>query len=67
MTLDASEFIRRFLLHVLPDSFMRSRHYDLLGNRHRRVKITQCRELLLRLSSQPIQSRTRIIATSKPL
>jgi hypothetical protein len=46
MTLDASEFIRRFLLHVLPDAFMRIRHYGFLGNRHRRVKIARCRELL---------------------
>ena len=35
MTLDADEFIRRFLLHVLPDRFQRIRYYGLLGNRHR--------------------------------
>ena len=35
MTLDADEFIRRFLLHVLPDGFQRIRHYGLLGNRAR--------------------------------
>ena len=46
MTLDADEFIRRFLLHVLPDGFMRIRHYGFLGNRHRRIKIARCRELL---------------------
>jgi hypothetical protein len=46
MTLDANEFIRRFLLHVLPDGFMRIRHYGFLGNRHRRIKIARCRELL---------------------
>jgi Putative transposase/Transposase zinc-binding domain len=46
MTLDASEFIRRFLLHVLPDGFMRIRHYGFFGNRHRQVKIARCRELL---------------------
>jgi hypothetical protein len=46
MTLDVSEFIRRFLLHVLPDGFMRIRHYGFLGNRHRRVKIARSRELL---------------------
>ena len=46
MTLDAEEFIRRFLLHVLPDGFMRIRHYGFLGNRHRRAKIVRCRELL---------------------
>jgi hypothetical protein len=46
MTLDAEEFIRRFLLHLLPDGFMRIRHYGFLGNRHRRIKIARCRELL---------------------
>jgi hypothetical protein len=35
MTLSADEFLRRFLLHVLPDGFQRIRHYGLLGNRHR--------------------------------
>ena len=35
MTLDADEFIRRFLLHVLPRSFMRIRHYGFLANRHK--------------------------------
>ena len=46
MTLEAAEFIRRFLLHVLPDGFMRIRHYGFLGNRHRRAKLARCRELL---------------------
>jgi hypothetical protein len=46
MALEAGEFIRRFLLHVLPDGFMRIRHYGFLGNRHRRAKIARCRELL---------------------
>jgi hypothetical protein len=46
MTLDADEFIRRFLLHVLPDGFQRIRHYGLLGNRARDVNLAHCRELL---------------------
>jgi predicted Zn-ribbon and HTH transcriptional regulator len=46
MTLSADEFLRRFLLHVLPDSFQRIRHYGLLGNRHRRENLARCRELL---------------------
>ena len=45
MTLDADEFIRRFLLHVLPDRFQRIRYYGLLGNRHRE-KLARCRALL---------------------
>ena len=46
MTLDAVEFVRRFLMHVLPAGFVRVRHYGLLANRHRREKLARCRELL---------------------
>jgi hypothetical protein len=46
MTLDADEFIRRFLLHVLPDGFQRIRHYGLLGNRAREGKLARCRHFL---------------------
>jgi hypothetical protein len=46
MTLDAGEFIRRFLLHVLPSGFMRLRHYGLFSNRDRAKKLTKCRELI---------------------
>ena len=46
MTLDAQEFIRRFLLHVLPSGFQRIRHYGLLANRYREVRLNQCRNLL---------------------
>ena len=46
MTLEAAEFMRRFLLHVLPDGFMRIRHYGYLANRYRREKLATCRRLL---------------------
>lgn len=46
MSLKATEFIRRFLLHVLPSGFMRIRHYGIFANRHRRNKLARCRELL---------------------
>lgn len=46
MTLNAVEFLRRFLLHVLPRGFMRIRSYGLLANTHRRAKIKLCRVLL---------------------
>ena len=46
MTLHASEFIRRFLLHVLPDRFVKIRHFGLLANRRRKDNIALCRELL---------------------
>ena len=43
MTLDAVEFIRRFLLHVLPVGFVKIRHFGLLANRNRRQALTLCR------------------------
>lgn len=46
MTLDAVEFLRRFLLHVLPGGFMRIRHYGFLANRCRREKLEICRQLV---------------------
>jgi hypothetical protein len=44
--LEATEFLRRFLQHVLPSGFVRIRHYGFLANRHRREKLAACRELL---------------------
>lgn len=46
MTLSADEFMRRFLLHVLPAGFHRIRYYGFLGNRHRAPKLARCRALL---------------------
>jgi hypothetical protein len=46
MRLAAGEFMRRFLLHVLPDGFHRIRHYGLFANGHRGDKIALCRKLL---------------------
>jgi hypothetical protein len=46
MTLAAAEFIRRFLLHALPDGFHRIRHYGFLANRGRGEKLAQCHALL---------------------
>jgi Putative transposase/Transposase zinc-binding domain len=45
-TLEATEFLRRFLQHVLPSGFVRIRHYGFLANRHRQEKVTLCRALL---------------------
>jgi hypothetical protein len=45
MTLDAEEFIRRFLLHVIPKSFMRVRHYGFLAN-HSKDCLSKCRQLV---------------------
>jgi hypothetical protein len=46
MTLEAEEFIRRFLLHVLPEGFQRIRYYGFLANRYREHKLARCRKLL---------------------
>ena len=46
MTLEASEFIRRFLLHVLPEKFVKVRYYGLLANRKSNTMLSQCRRLL---------------------
>ena len=46
VSLEAHEFIRRFLLHVLPDGFMRIRHFGFLANRAKKHAFAQCRKLL---------------------
>jgi hypothetical protein len=46
MTVDAHTFLRRFLLHVLPPSFVRLRHYGFLANRCKARTLPQCRQLL---------------------
>jgi hypothetical protein len=46
MTLDVEEFVRRFCLHVLPERFVKIRHYGLLGNRQRHERLERARALL---------------------
>jgi hypothetical protein len=58
MTLSALEFIRRFLLHVLPRGFHRVRYYGFLGNRVRRGKLARCRALLQMPAPSPPQERS---------
>jgi len=57
MTLSADEFMRRFLLHVLPDGFQRIRHYGWLGNRHRVAKLARCRQLLDAVATPSLPTR----------
>ena len=60
MTLQATEFIRRFLLHVLPKGLVRIRHFGFLANRCRRQKISLCRKLLdVALPTKPQGSNPR--------
>jgi hypothetical protein len=45
MTISSEEFIRRFLLHILPDKFVKIRHYGILGNRNKKTKLKNCKRL----------------------
>jgi hypothetical protein len=53
MTLTADEFIRRFLLHTVPSSFKRIRHFGFLANRSKKKNLARCRELLEAPSPDP--------------
>jgi hypothetical protein len=55
----AEEFIRRFLLHVLPSGFHRIRYYGFLGNRYRKEKLEQCRKLLGMTPANPSSSQPK--------
>jgi hypothetical protein len=55
MSLQAGEFIRRFMIHVLPDGFHRIRYYGFLGNCHRARKLELCRELLRMAPAAPAE------------
>jgi hypothetical protein len=57
MTMAAGEFIRRFLLHALPDGFHRIRHYGFLANRRRTAKLALCRRLLASTAAAPAGDR----------
>ncbi len=61
MTFKAGEFIRRFLLHVLPDGFVRIRHFGFLANRYKKENIKHCRELLKVTNhiQEPIRKNTQ--------
>jgi putative transposase/transposase-like zinc-binding protein len=58
MTLTGEEFLRRFLLHVLPDRFVRIRYYGLFANRHREQALAVCREVLPGPPSRPQPPKT---------
>ena len=57
MTLKADEFMRRFLLHVLPRGFQRLRQFGLLANRSRREKLALCRKLLSGAAAHPVTNQ----------
>ena len=58
MTLKAEEFIRRFLLHILPPGFMKIRHYGLLGNRNKKTKLAICKKLTNTANFEPQEINT---------
>jgi hypothetical protein len=66
MTLEPAEFMRRFLLHVLPSGFHRIRHFGFLANSHRAARLALCRQLLPnpprvgRASATPTQGSWRL-------
>jgi hypothetical protein len=65
MKLDAVEFIRRFLLHILPGGFVRIRQFGFLANRARGKKLALCRTLLGALpakAEQPVRARVEDMA-----
>ncbi len=64
MTLDPAEFMRRFLLHVLPNGFHRIRHYGLLANARRQVNLAKARQLLNMPPPEPVGDDT--IAAAVP-
>jgi hypothetical protein len=63
MELRAEEFLRRFLLHVVPTGFVRIRHYGLLANRTRQAKLARARRLLALVAATPLRSPVAVLAT----
>jgi hypothetical protein len=62
MELSAEEFLRRFLLHVVPTGFVRIRHYGLLANRTRQDKLARARQLLALVAATPLLSPPSALA-----
>jgi Putative transposase len=66
MTLDVAEFIRRFLIHVLPKGFHRIRHYGLLASGTREESLTLARELLKVAASTATDPKDEAPADDRP-
>ena len=58
LTLDAMEFIRRFMQHVLPSGFQKIRYYGFLSNANRKTKLRKC----LHLMRMPLKPRVKLTA-----
>lgn len=59
MTVTVEEFIRRFLMHVLPQRFVKIRHYGILSNRSRMTKLKKCK-MILKVSMSKIQTAAKL-------
>lgn len=66
MTLPATEFLRRFLLHVVPKGFVRIRYYGLFANRHRAANLQRCRELIAASATNDAFDRPDLVSESDP-
>jgi hypothetical protein len=73
MVLHAQEFLRRFLLHVLPPKFVRMRHYGILGSRKKQSQLEKCRTILMPkpaaapMASSPADTSTAAASPSSQL
>jgi hypothetical protein len=68
MTLEVDEFLRRFVQHVLPRSFVKIRHYGLLANAQREARLTLCRGLLLvtQVAASLVSTDAAVIEPAQP-
>jgi hypothetical protein len=67
MTLTFDEFMRRFLLHVLPGGFHRIRHFGLIANNGRKEKLALARELLGVVTAVPVQATDAHAVSEEPV
>jgi Putative transposase len=67
MTLEALEFLRRFVQHVLPHGFTKIRHYGLLANRFRAERLTTSRRLLLAAAVMPTSPASPLTEPQEPI
>ena len=67
MSLDPDEFIRRFLLHGLPDGFHRIRHYGFLANGCRRTRLAAIRQVLAKATGAPVSAGSEVIQPLRQL
>src|SRR5580658_10686998 len=66
MTLPVNEFLRRFLLHVLPSGFVRIRHFGLIAHRRRGALLPLCLQLLAESGRVPTETGSLVITASSP-